>query len=100
MTDVDQNGEKVVFIASMAVIDALCKAKYSPLSCLSVCQSVSLSVCLSVYLPTYLSVRPSPSMLVEITNCRKFTLSCSEFKNFISNRFYHLCYRGDLIPFK
>lgn len=71
MPDVDQNGEKVVFIASMAVIDALCKAKYSPLSC--------LSVCLSVYLPTYLSVRPSPSMLVEITNCRKFTLSCSEF---------------------
>lgn len=92
MTDVDQNGEKVVFSASMAVIDALCEAKYSPLSC--------LSLCLSVYLPTYLSVRPSPSMLVEITNCRNFTLSCSEFKNFISNRFYHLCYRGDLIPFK
>lgn len=51
LTDVDQNGEKVVFIASMAVIDALCKAKYSPLSC--------LSVCLSVCIPSYLSVCPS-----------------------------------------
>lgn len=51
MTDVDQNGEKVVFIASMAVIDALCKAKYSPLSC--------LYVCLSVCIPSYLSVCPS-----------------------------------------
>lgn len=52
LTDVDQNGEKVVFSASMAVIDALCKAKYSPLSC--------LSVCLYTFLPICLPVRPPP----------------------------------------
>lgn len=94
MTDVDQKWGKVVLNMSMVA------SRYFWELCMHLIKPNHSLVCLS-FRPSFRpSVNPSLYMLVKITNCIKFTLSCSEFKNFISNRFYHLCYQGDLILFK